>query len=144
MRGAQVQRALLSRPRGRSDEAVAAHLQHIFELIGSPAYRGDPARTRERLLASVRRAYRPAGTARQLLAIVADGDRSPLLGRIAAPTRVIHGEADPLVPVGCGHDLVRRIAGAQADMVPGMGHDLPDALFDRFADGIRDNAARGA
>jgi hypothetical protein len=46
--------------------------------------------------------------------------------------------------VGCGHDLVRRIAGAQADMVPGMGHDLPDALFDRFADGIRDNAARAA
>ncbi len=41
----QVQRALLSRPRGRGDEAVAAHLQHIFELIGSPAYRGDPART---------------------------------------------------------------------------------------------------
>jgi len=141
---AQVQRALLSRPRGRGDDAVAAHLQHIFELIGSPAYRGDPARTRERLLASVRRAYRPAGTARQLLAIVADGDRSPLLGRITAPTRVIHGEADPLVPVGCGHDLVRRIAGAQGDVVPGMGHDLPDALFDRFADGIRDNAARAA
>ena len=110
---AQVQRALLSRPRGRGDEAVAEHLQHILELIGSPAYRGDPARVRERVLASVQRAYRPAGTARQLLAIVADGDRSPLLARIAAPTRVIHGEADPLIPVACGHDLVRRIAGAR-------------------------------
>jgi pimeloyl-ACP methyl ester carboxylesterase len=141
---AHVRRALLSRPRGRSDEAVAAHLQHIFGLIGSPAYRGDPERTRERLLASVRRAYRPAGTARQLLAIVADGDRSPLLSRIEAPTRVIHGQADPLVPVGCGQELVRRIAGAQADFVPGMGHDLPDPLLDRFADGIRDNAARCA
>ena len=53
---AQVQRALLSRPRGRGDEAVADHLQHILELIGSPAYRGDPVRTRERLLASVRAA----------------------------------------------------------------------------------------
>ena len=141
---AQVQRALLSRPRGRSDEAVAAHLQQIIELIGSPAYRGDPARTRERLLASVRRGYRPAGTARQLVAIVADGDRSPLLARIGAPTRVIHGDADPLVPVACGHDLVRRIAGAEADIVPGMGHDLPDALLERFADGIRVNAARAA
>ena len=139
-----VQRALLSRPRGRGDEAVASHLQHILELIGSPAYRGDPARIRDRLLASVRRAYRPAGTARQLLAIVADGDRSPLLARIGAPTRVIHGEADPLVPVACGRDLVRRIAGTQADFIPGMGHDLPDALFERFADGIRDNAARAA
>jgi pimeloyl-ACP methyl ester carboxylesterase len=96
------------------------------------------------VLASVQRAYRPAGTARQLLAIVADGDRSPLLPRITAPTRVIHGEADPLIPVACGHDLMRRIAGADADFVPGMGHDLPDALFDRFAAGIRDNAARAA
>ena len=128
----------------RSDEAVASHLQMIFQLIGSPAYPADPARAHERLLASVRRAYRPAGTARQLLAIVADGDRSRLLPDIAAPTRVIHGQADPLVPVACGHDLVQRITGAQADFVPGMGHDLPDALFERFADGIRDNAARAA
>jgi pimeloyl-ACP methyl ester carboxylesterase len=137
-----VQRALLSRPRGRSDEAVATHLQHVLELIGSPAYRGDPAAAYERVLASVRRAYRPAGTARQLLAIVADGDRSSMLSRIVAPSRVIHGEADPLVPVACGRDLVRRIADAQADFIAGMGHDLPEALFDRFADGIRDNAAR--
>jgi pimeloyl-ACP methyl ester carboxylesterase len=57
---------------------------------------------------------------------------------------VIHGEADPLVPVACGHDLVRRITGAHADMVPGMGHDLPEVLLDRFADGIRDNATRAA
>jgi pimeloyl-ACP methyl ester carboxylesterase len=138
----QVRRAMLSRPRDRSDDAVAAHLQRLLELIGSPGYPADPATLHERLLASVRRAYRPAGIARQLLAIIADGDRSPLLARIGAPTRVIHGEADPLVPVQCGVDLVRRIAGAQADIVPGMGHDLPDALFDRFADGIRDNAAR--
>src|SRR5262245_3201050 len=62
----QVQRALLSRPRGRDDEAVATHLQHIFELIGSPGYRSDPAVVHQRVLASVRRAYRPAGTARQL------------------------------------------------------------------------------
>src|SRR5262245_62592166 len=84
-----VQRALLARPRGRGEEAAAAHLQRVLELIGSPAYRDDPAATRARVLASVRRAYRPAGTARQLLAIVADGDRSPLLPRIAAPPREI-------------------------------------------------------
>ncbi|HTP74878.1 MAG TPA: alpha/beta fold hydrolase [Burkholderiaceae bacterium] len=141
---AHVQRALLSRPRGSGDEAVAAHLEHILALIGSPAYRGDPAAIHARVLAGVRRSYRPAGTARQLVAIVADGDRSPLLARIGAPTRVIHGDADPLVPVQCGLDLVRRIAGAEVDVVPGMGHDLPEALFDRFADGIRDNAARAA
>ena len=56
---------------------------------------------------------------------------------------MIHGDADPLVPLACGNDLVRRIAGAQA-IVPGMGHDLPDALLEHFADGIRANAARAA
>ena len=140
----QVRRAMLSRPRGRDEDALVTHLQNLFGLIGSPGYPPDATRLRERLLASVRRAYRPAGIARQLLAIIADGDRSRLLARITAPTRVIHGEADPLIPVACGHELVRRIGDAQPDFVPGMGHDLPDALWPRFADGIRDNAARAS
>jgi pimeloyl-ACP methyl ester carboxylesterase len=94
------------------------------------------------VLASVQRSYRPAGTARQLLAIVADGDRTSLLSRIAAPTRIIHGEADPLIPLAAGQDLARRIAGSQADFIAGMGHDLPAALLPRFADGVAANAAR--
>ena len=138
----QVRRALLSRPDGHGPEAVARHLQGVLELIGSPAYRDDPARVYARMLASVQRSYRPAGTARQLLAIVADGDRTPLLTRIAAPTRIIHGEADPLIPLAAGQDLARRIAGSQADFIAGMGHDLPAALLPRFADGVAANAAR--
>jgi pimeloyl-ACP methyl ester carboxylesterase len=138
----EVRRALMAQPRGRGAEAVAAHLQGILALIGSPAYPGDPARVHERVLAGVRRSYRPAGTARQMLAIAADGDRTRMLARISAPTRVIHGQADPLVPVACGHDLAQRIAGAEADIVPGMGHDLPEQLLPRFADGMRDNAHR--
>jgi pimeloyl-ACP methyl ester carboxylesterase len=138
----EVRRALMSRPNGHGPEVVARHLQRVFELIGSPAYRDDPAHVYARLLASVQRAYRPAGTARQLLAIAADGDRTPLLARIRAPTRVIHGEADPLIPVAAGHDLARRIAGAQSDFIAGMGHDLPSALLRRFADGVAANAER--
>ena len=137
-----VQRALMSRPDGRDAAAVVAHLEKLLGLIGSPAYRPDPERLRRSLEETVARAWRPAGTARQLIAVAADGDRTPLLGRIAAPTRVIHGEADPLVPVAAGRDLAARIAGAQADVVPGMGHDLPDVLFERFAEGIAQNARR--
>jgi len=140
----EVRRAMVARPDGHGPEAVARHLQGLLELIGSPAYRDDPARVQARLLASVQRSYRPAGTARQLLAIAADGDRTPLLARIAVPTRIIHGEADPLIPVAAGHDLVRRIGGAQGDFIAGMGHDLPSQLLERFADGMRDNARRFA
>ena len=88
--------------------------------------------------------WRPSGTARQLLAILADGDRSELVRTIAAPTRVIHGRDDPLVPVAAAHDLVDLIPGAVADIVRGMGHDLPLALLPYFAAGIADNAARAA
>jgi pimeloyl-ACP methyl ester carboxylesterase len=134
---------MLSRPDASQPAEMIAHLERLMTVIGSPAFPPDPQRLRSRLQASVERALRPAGTARQLAAIVADGDRSALLTRIQAPTVVIHGQADPLVPVAAGHDLQARIAAARADIVPGMGHDLPQQLLPRFADTIADNARRG-
>jgi pimeloyl-ACP methyl ester carboxylesterase len=115
----------------------------VLSVIGSPGYPPDPQRLQQRLMASFSRAYRPAGTARQLVAVAADGDRSPLLHRIVAPTRVIHGEADPLVPVPAAHDLVQKIPDAVVDIVPGMGHDLPLPLLPRIVEGIAQNASRG-
>jgi pimeloyl-ACP methyl ester carboxylesterase len=138
----KVRTALLSRPRGRGAEAVVDHLQRFFKLIGSPAYPSDPQWLRIRLSAAVGRAFHPPGTARQLVAVAAHGDRTPLLARILAATHVVHGTADPLIPVAAGHDLQRKIAGASADFIEGMGHDLPMALLPRFADGIAANAAR--
>ncbi|MDE2275634.1 MAG: alpha/beta fold hydrolase [Burkholderiales bacterium] len=137
-----VQRALLARPASAAVDDVVTHLQRLLALIGSPAYPADPAWQRARLQAMVERAWNPDGTARQLVAVAADGDRTPLLTRITAPTCVIHGEADPLVPVAAGRDLAARIGGATADFVPGMGHDLPLQLVPRFVQAIAANAVR--
>jgi len=139
-----VRRVLLSRPTGRDEAVILAHLTRLWNLITSPAYPPTPEHLCQRLTASVRRARRPAGAARQILAIVADGDRSELVRRIRAPVRVIHGLADPLVPVAHGHDLAARIPGAAADFIPGMGHDLPLQLLARLADGVAENAQRAA
>lgn len=136
------QRALMSRPQAGDSDAYMAHMAGVLKIIGSPDYPPDPQRLQQRLMASYKRAYRPAGTARQLVAVVADGDRSPLLRHITAPTRVIHGAVDPLVPVHAAHDLVQKISGAEADIVPGMGHDMPLPLIPRVAEGIAKNAAR--
>ncbi len=138
----QARRALLSQPANRDPETLVSHAISVFTAIGSPAYKPAPADLRRRIEASVARASRPAGSARQLLAIAADGDRTPLLARIQAPTQVIHGVQDPLVPVTSGRDLVARIAGARGDFIEGMGHDLPQALLGRIAQGIADNARR--
>ncbi len=138
----RVRGALLSRPKGRDTESIVAHLEGLLALIGSPAYPPDAQQLRTRLRSATERAFRPAGTARQLMAVAADGDRTPLLARIGAPTRVIHGESDLLVPVAAGRDLAARIAGAESDFIAGMGHDLPQQLLPRLADGITQNARR--
>ena len=140
----RVLRVLLSRPQRPDAQTFMAHMTQVLSVIGSPGYPPDPKRLQQRLMESFSRAYRPTGTARQLVAVAADGDRSPLLHRIVAPTRVIHGEADPLVPVPAAHDLVSKIPGAVADIVPGMGHDLPLPLLPRIVEGIAQNAARDA
>lgn len=137
-----LQRTLMLRPMGHSVDAAVEWVLRVLEAIGSPAYPTDPQSRGQRVLASVQRAWNPGGSVRQLLAVAADGDRSPLLPRIVQPTLVIHGTDDPLVPLACGEDLARRIPGARTDFIAGMGHDLPDALLARFAKGMADNAAR--
>ncbi|WP_127803272.1 alpha/beta fold hydrolase [Hydrogenophaga sp. NH-16] len=138
----RVRRALMSRPMKPGADAAVDWIIQVLHLIGSPAYPSDPQALRARALESVQRAWHPSGSARQLLAVVADGDRSALLPHIQAPTLVIHGVDDPLVPLACGEDLAQRIADARADFIPGMGHDLPEELLPRFAQGIVDNARR--
>ncbi len=132
----RAQRALLHRPSGRDTTSIVRHLEGVMQAIGSPGHPTDPALLRQRLQASVERAWRPQGTTRQLLAVVADGDRSALLRQLRLPTAVIHGDADPLIPPEAAHDLVRLVPGATLDLVHGMGHDLPPALLPRFVQGI--------
>ncbi|MCB2018708.1 MAG: alpha/beta fold hydrolase [Hydrogenophaga sp.] len=136
-----VRRVLMSRPMRPGQQAAVDWIGHVLRVIGSPAYPMDTQAMQARALASVQRSWHPAGSARQLLAVVADGDRTPMLSRIQAPTLVIHGVDDPLVPFACGQDLARRIAGARTDFITGMGHDLPEPLLTRFADAIADHAA---
>lgn len=140
--GLQVRAALLSRPAGRDDSAIVAHLQRVLGVIGSPGYPPDPLQLRQRLQATVARAWRPEGTARQLTAVMADGDRSRLVAGLRLPVAVIHGCEDPLIPLAAGRQLAALVPGAVTDFIPGMGHDLPDALLPRFAEVIVRNARR--
>ncbi len=140
--GWKVRMALLSRPGDPQDvDSIVDRFVRVYGVIGSPGFRPEPQALRDRVGQSVRRAYQPDGTMRQLLAILADGDRSALLAQIRQPTMVIHGLADPLVPVEAGRDLLRRIAGARGDFIEGMGHDLPQPLWERFVADIASVAA---
>lgn len=136
-------KVLLSRPADPKDpESVIEYMVEMFGVIGSPAYPSSKDELRSRIGRSVRRAYEPAGTARQLLAIIASGDRRKLLHTIAAPTLVIHGADDPLVPLAAGRDTAQNIPGAKLEVIDGMGHDFPEALMPRLAQSIADHCDR--
>ncbi|KPF69457.1 alpha/beta hydrolase [beta proteobacterium AAP99] len=124
--------ALLARPRGRGEDAMVAHGVKVLSAIASPGYPPQPADLEERVRAAYHRSFRPRGFTRQLLAIAASADRSPLLAQIQAPTRILHGSADPLVPAACARDLAAKIPRARLSVFDGMGHDLPVALVPRF------------
>ena len=102
------------------------------EAIGSPAYPWPPGALAARAKAEAERAFNPPGVQRQMAAVRASGDRREKLAMITAPAMVLHGEADPLVPVIGGRDTAANIPGAELRTIPGMGHDLPPALYDIF------------
>lgn len=122
------------RPRSRDPEVVLEHLVGLWQLIGSPGYPRTEAELRDMTRRQIERSYDPAGVVRQTTAVMASGSLAP---SIAAPTLVVHGTDDPLVPVAHGHDLAARIAGAKLELIEGMGHDLPPALVPRLTELVR-------
>jgi pimeloyl-ACP methyl ester carboxylesterase len=135
--------ALMSRPPNTGDvNSVLAHAAGVWRVIGSPSYPTPEAQLRQRIAAALDRNVCPAGVARQIVAITASGDRSALLRRIVAPTLVIHGAADPLIPLACGVDTAACIADARLEVIEGMGHDLPAQLIERLL-ALIDANARG-
>ena len=121
-------------------ETILGRGATISSAIGSPGYPADPERLRASVERDYRRSFHPTGAMRQMAAIVADGDRRTRLKSVTAPTLVIHGADDPLVPVEGGRDTAAAITGATILEVPGMGHDLPLALVETIADAIAGHA----
>lgn len=126
----EVLRLVLSRPKGAA--AVTAHFEHLFRAIGSPAHPVPPEQLRERVAANFARAYRPQATARQMIAIAADGDRRAWLRELKRPVQVLHGLDDPLLPIAHGRALAAALPQSELRELPGLGHDLPAALIPEF------------
>jgi len=131
----KVLRALL-RPRSRDKEIAVRRGMELFRLIAGSRYRPSEAELRAKLEGAVRRSYRPDAFARQFIAIQTAPSRVNLLRRVRAPTLVLHGDDDPLVPMAGGEDTAANIPGARLRIVPGMGHFLPEALVPLLVDEI--------
>jgi pimeloyl-ACP methyl ester carboxylesterase len=129
-------------PRGR--EPFLEHVVRVFAKIGSPGFVPDEDDLRRIAGMSYDRGMNPAAGARQLAAIIHSGDRTPLLRTITAPTLVIHGSKDRMIPLSGGRATARAIPGARLLVIEGMGHDMPRAAWPQILDAIEQNAARAA
>ena len=138
----EAQAVLFSRPAATDLESLTEHALKTQVAIQSPAWPVNPETERPLLRAGIQRAYRPMGVLRQMIAVIASGDRREALKTITAPTVVLHGADDPLVPVDGGKDTAATIPGAELRIVDGMGHDLPESVRGAFVDAVKTAAAR--
>ena len=123
-------------PRQRDRESIVADSITRYETLESPAYPTDRGRLRQLFADEYERNFDPRGVARQLAALIANGDRRSLLQGITAPSVVLHGAADQLIPLACGKDVARNIPNAEFRIIDGMGHDFPVALSQVIGDAI--------
>lgn len=134
--------AVLLAPAPTNRDEYLVSYQRTWQVLRGPGFPLDEARDLDNAARAHARGLSPDGMARQLAAIVASGSRKEALKFVAVPTLVIHGDADPLVPVEAGIDVAKTIPRARLLIVEGMGHALPISMWPRIIDAIAEHAAR--
>jgi pimeloyl-ACP methyl ester carboxylesterase len=134
---------LMARPATTREEAIERSVAG-WKVIGSPGFEFDEQAVRERAGLAFDRGHDPAGTGRQLVAVLASPDRTAGLRDVKVPTLVIHGKDDLLVNPSGGKATAAAIPGAELVLIDGMGHDLPRELWPVLADHIAALAGRAA
>jgi pimeloyl-ACP methyl ester carboxylesterase len=124
--------ALLFAPTPKDREAYLVHHAKTLRTLRGPHFGEDITTDVERAARNFDRGLSLTGSARQLAAIIASGNRTPALTRVSTPTLVIHGDADPLIRVAGGRATARAITGSKLEILPGMGHTLPRPLWPRI------------
>ncbi|MGD9381773.1 MAG: alpha/beta hydrolase [Candidatus Thorarchaeota archaeon] len=132
--------ALLAPPASSRDEYIKNSLMSAKVLHG-PHYPLDEDYVRNYSEISYDRCYHPPGFTRQLSAVIASGSRKEALGNIKIPTLVIHGDADPLVPVEGGKDTAKSIPEAELLIIEGMGHSFPTEVVPQILQAILKHTA---
>jgi len=120
--------ALLARREAGSREAALQQQADLLAALGSPSVHDDRALLLHQAEQAYDRAFNPEGVQRQLLAILAESSRVELLNRLNVPTLVVHGTADPLLPVMHGVHVAAHIKGSELKLIPGLAHRFQDAF----------------
>ncbi|MEE8400165.1 MAG: alpha/beta hydrolase [Desulfobacterales bacterium] len=132
----------LTTPAPSERDAYLDHSVKTQKVIGSPGFPFDEEEQRQKAARSFDRSFYPQGMARQMAAIMVQGNRRPELAAITAPTLVIHGADDPLVPVEGGKDTADAIPGAELLIIEGMGHSMPEGAWPQIVGAISEHTRK--
>lgn len=119
---------LLAKRGAPNREAALEQQADLLAALGSPQVKDDRALLLQQAAASYDRAFNPEGVKRQILAILAEPSRVALLDRLRLPVLVVHGTADPLLPVMHGVHVAAHIRGSQLRLIPGLAHRFQEAF----------------
>jgi len=133
--------ALLA-PRTGGRDAYVQGSADFWKRISSPGYPEPRAGAIDRAEVTWDRGFSATGVVRHMLAVLTQPNRTASLARLRIPAAVIHGLNDRMVHVSGGRATARAISGSELVLVPGMGHDIPVALFDQITDVVRRTADR--
>lgn len=133
--------AILQRPKDGTREAIIENAMRVSKIIGSPGYPRPDDTIRAEAIEGYDRSYYPAGIARHFAAILGSGSLLHYDRQITAPTVVLHGKADKLMRPFGGRAIARAIKGARLVLFDGMGHELPEPLWDDIVGDLKTNFA---
>lgn len=127
--------AVLVRPAAKTrDEAITSSIE-AQRIIGTQS-EIDDHRLRTRAETAYDRCYCPPGVGRQIIGVIASGDREDGLRALTTPTLVIHGSDDPLVGITGGERTAELVRGAELLVIEGMAHDLPPVHWPQVIEAI--------
>ncbi len=130
---------MLAPPSKTVDEYIVAH-RKVMKVLRAGEFPEDEAGDADRAALAWSRGYHPAGSGRQLAAIIADGDRTESLKTVTLPTLVVHGKRDPLAPVEGGIATAAAIPNAKLHLIDDLGHALPRRHWDELIGAIAAHA----
>jgi pimeloyl-ACP methyl ester carboxylesterase len=132
--------ALNATPPGSDEERIERAVQQWRALAGTMApFEEDDVRERERRILG--RAKDIDAATNHQFAVASSPDRTDDLARITAPTLVVHGTRDPILPYAHGEATANAIPGATLLAIEGMGHELPPPAIPILVDAILEHTA---
>jgi pimeloyl-ACP methyl ester carboxylesterase len=121
---AKMTKAML-KPIPKTREQYLKNATQLWKLLNGGVMPFDEDRVLLTVSKGYDRRFYPAGISRQLHTIICADDRTQALNKVIAPTLIIHGDIDPLVPIEAGYATAQAISHSKMDVIKGMGHNLP-------------------